>query len=185
MIQPKLYCTIFHVFSSPSKEEDDKIAEHKNLLSIIYHLQNLMETVIFFFFFFFWGGGGLYIFFKQGNLFLISKFNLGWCWSIYSPRTILFPIFSTLKTHDSFRISYSYLTVFMQLSWGDTHQIWMWFKESNRYVGKIKFFPHRGIIEQCFMFCQLVLFSVPYYTGLILGLRPANERRRYFAYMHR
>ena len=60
--------------------------------------------------------------------------------------------------------------VLPQLSCGDTCQIWMWFRESNRYFRNIENFAYGEISERS--------FSNPH-TWLILGLRPANERRCY------
>ena len=40
--------------------------------------------------------------------------------------------------------------VLLQLSCSDTCQIWMWFKESNRYYGMIENFPYGVINEQSF-----------------------------------
>ena len=62
-----------------------------------------------------------------------------------------FPHFSVLPKHFSYWISHLYLMGDPQhLSCGDTCQIWMWFKESNRYFCQIWNFAYGESNEQSF-----------------------------------
>ena len=64
---------------------------------------------------------------------------------------LLFSTFSVIfKTNASYWISRLYLAGVAQLSCSDTCQIWMWFRESNRYFCKIENFAFVEISEQSF-----------------------------------
>ena len=90
-----------------------------------------------------------------------------------------------------------------QLSCGDTCQIWMWFRESNRYFCQIENFAYGEISERSFSnpyprtamiyskshvfvyptrYNQLEVFLVLFYvSGIRLFLSPGQERNIYFA----
>ena len=62
-----------------------------------------------------------------------------------------FPNFSGLWKHTIAIEYHVYIwQVSPQLSRGDTCRIWMWFKESNRYISKIQIFVCREISERSF-----------------------------------
>ena len=71
------------------------------------------------------------------------------------------PLFSTfsvfVKTNASYGISRLYLAGVAAAQCGDTCQIWMWFRESNKYFCKIENFAYGEISERS--------FSNPHPTG--------------------
>ena len=94
---------------------------------------------------------------RQGHLLLrlteigAREINQGWGLLSQFPPLRYFPSFSESPKH-TFAIEYHVYIwhVSPQLSCGDTCQIWMWLKESNRYFCKIKNFAYGEISERSF-----------------------------------
>ena len=75
----------------------------------------------------------------------------GWGLLSWFPPFRYFPIFSQLSKHTLAVEYHVYIwQVSPQLSCGDTCQISMWFKESNRYFFKIEIFAYGEISERSF-----------------------------------
>ena len=77
--------------------------------------------------------------------------HLGWGLLSQFPLFRCFPNLSALWIHTLAIEYHVYIwQVSPQLSCGDTCQIWMWFKYSNRYFGEIENFAYREINKRSF-----------------------------------
>ena len=84
---------------------------------------------------------------------MVHGFNKHQGWGLLSQFSLFryFPHFPLLSKHTLAIEYHVYIwQVSPQLSCGDTWQIWMWFKESNRYFCKIENFAYGKISERSF-----------------------------------